>query len=269
MSSSVRSTKSSRNTAIFTYDSTQSQTTDHRTRHETNDEDMDRLVSDCVKYMLIMDNKKTAIKRSDIVKAIVRKGQTEPKGQAFKGLIDKVRLRLDQVFGIQLVDCPDKTNEYILVNKMNNKEIECRSDVQMYRTSVLSLVLSVIFMNGQSCAEHIMWNFLAKLGFDVNSKSQLLSINDEPSNNVTIKKMMTEQWVRQLYLKYDRMDGSDPITHEFRWGVRAEHEFKEIDILQFVCNIYNDSSKPEDWRSQYDKCQQHNDLDNEIHIITD
>jgi len=62
---------------------------------------------------------------------------------------------------------------------------------------------------------------------------------------------LTELWVRQLYLKYQKIARSEPIAHEFKWGFRAEKEFTKMDIIKFVCNVYGDDREPNYWRSQY------------------
>ncbi len=63
--------------------------------------------------------------------------------------------------------------------------------------------------------------------------------------------MLTELWVRQLYLKYIKIERSEPIAHEFKWGFRAEKEFNKMDIIKFVCSVYGDNSEPNYWRNQY------------------
>lgn len=74
----------------------------------------------------------------------------------------------------------------------------------------------------------------------------------DDSNGVTLRKLVCEVWVRQLYLKYSKIEKSDPLAHEFQWGLRAEKEFTKMDILKFVCRMFNDGSEPHHWRPQYE-----------------
>ncbi len=89
---------------------------------------------------------------------------------------------LSQSFAIDLVECPESANTYILVNKLSidgiNESVDCDSipEPQHYRSALLTSVLALIFMSGQTIHEDLMWKFLNKLGFDVNSK-QLLPIS--------------------------------------------------------------------------------------------
>ncbi len=76
---------SSRNRAIVRYDTDSTQTNGSSNRRsnttacesagdesELNREQLDRIVSDGVKYVLISDHKKLPIKRSDLLKAILK-----------------------------------------------------------------------------------------------------------------------------------------------------------------------------------------------------
>ncbi len=98
----------------------------------------------------------------------------------------------------------------------------------------------------------------------------MTQLTDE-SNGITIKKLLTELWVRQLYLKYQKISRSEPIAHEFKWGFRADKEFSKMDILRFVCDIFADGTQPEFWRTQYAIAQQdtlpNTDNDADVEVI--
>ena len=87
-------------------------------------------------------------------------------------------------------------------------------------------------------------------------------------NGITVKKMLTELWVRQLYLKYQKIPRSETNAHEFKWGFRADKEFSKMDVLKFVCDIFADGVQPEFWKTQYASAQHdsHTNTQNQTHI---
>ncbi|CAG2115712.1 unnamed protein product [Medioppia subpectinata] len=262
--SRLRSTASSaRNSAIVRYDTPDSRPTGSTSRHEASDPNddhmsddiIDRLTADCVKYLLIISHKKTVIKRADLLKTVAGKQSLPSRGQS-DAIIKRVRSEMSRVFGLSLVECPDATNTYIVVNKLPADGLkhvmdgDSMPDSQHFMSALLTTVLALIFMSQQSCPEDLMWRFLKRIGFDVSSKTAI-QLNDDLTTNTTLKKLLTEVWVRQMYVKYEKIAGSDPITHEFKWGFRAENEFNKLDVLKFVCNVFADGSQPEFWRTQY------------------
>ena len=86
----------------------------------------------------------------------------------------------------------------------------------------------------------------------------------DDSNSITMRKLVTEVWPRQLYVKYTKIERSDPIAHEFQWGFRADKEFSKMDILKFVCRMYNDENPPQFWRTQYETAQQEIQSNSEV-----
>lgn len=85
-------------------------------------------------------------------------------------------------FGIALVECPETSGglAYFLVNKLPVENLsQAVSDQmiarrQLFQSSILSAVLSVIFMNGGTIHEEEVWKFLTRLRLDVSPKSKRL-----------------------------------------------------------------------------------------------
>lgn len=127
--------------------------------------DIKALANNCVKYLLIVDQKKLPIKKSGNFNKIklltslminlflhltgIVKNVCSNESKDFKEIIQQASSLLKKVFGIQLVEFPDK-NEYILTN---NLSIEQSSVFETHSSlhcvfGLLLPVLTLIFMNG-------------------------------------------------------------------------------------------------------------------------
>ena len=97
----------------------------------------------------------------------------------------QVKRQLSDVFGIELAEVPEVPNTYILVNKLPTnglkEAIDSQSipDQQLLETSLLTTVLSMIFMSGETVHEEKVWKFLSKLGFDTKSKTKTIQIESK------------------------------------------------------------------------------------------
>ncbi|GCB83721.1 hypothetical protein scyTo_0024315 [Scyliorhinus torazame] len=70
-----------------------------------------------------------------------------------------------------------------------------------------------------------------------------------------VKKLITEEFVKQKYLDYSRVLHTDPVEYEFRWGARATKETSKLKVLEFVAKMHNDQD-PKTWATQYKEAQQ-------------
>ena len=52
-----------------------------------------------------------------------------------------------------------------------------------------------------------------------------------------IKKLLTQEFVRQCYLEVTRQPNTEPPVSEFRWGQRAFLETSKENILNFVSQV--------------------------------
>ena len=53
------------------------------------------------------------------------------------------------------------------------------------------------------------------------------------------RKLITEDWVKEEYLKYRQVANSDPPRYEFLWGPRAHAETSKMRVLEFLAKIHN------------------------------
>ncbi|XP_053437933.1 non-structural maintenance of chromosomes element 3 homolog [Nycticebus coucang] len=194
-------------------------------------------VAELVQFLLVKDQKKIPIKRTDILKHVV--GDYK---DIFPDLLKLASERLHYVFGYKLVELESKSNTYILVNTLEPVEAdaEVRGDQGTPTTGLLMIVLGLIFMKGNTIKETEVWDFLRRLGVYPTKKHLIFG---DP------KKLITEDFVKQRYLEYRRIPHTDPVDYEFQWGPRTHLETSKMKVLKFVAKVHNQD--PKDWPAQY------------------
>ncbi|MCV4932095.1 MAGE domain-containing protein, partial [Escherichia coli] len=103
------------------------------------------------------------------------------------------------------------------------------------------VLLSIIFMNGNRSSEAVIWEVLRKLGLRPGIHHSLFG---------DVKKLITDEFVKQKYLDYARVPNSNPPEYEFFWGPRAHVESSKLKVMHFVARVRNRCSK--DWPCNYD-----------------
>ncbi|MXQ99263.1 hypothetical protein E5288_WYG003496 [Bos mutus] len=108
------------------------------------------------------------------------------------------------------------------------------------KLDLLMVILSVIFMNGNKANEAVIWEVLCKLGLCPGIRHSLLG---------EVRKLITDEFVKQKYLEYKRVPNSRPPEYEFFWGLRSYHETSKMKVLKFACKVQK--KDPKDWAVQY------------------
>lgn len=72
-----------------------------------------------------------------------------------------------------------------------------------------------------------------------------------PGIGVSLRDLLTNVWVKQLYLTYTKVTTSEVTEHIFKWGFRSQQQISKMLILEFVCSIFGDNMKPKNWKIQY------------------
>lgn len=203
----------------------------------------ERKVNELVKFLLVMDQKKLPIKKQDINKHVLKEHS-----KAFLDIKNAAAARLEKVFGIELVEMEDKfKGSFILVNKIETdteqSHLEWGEDDDS-KMGLIMVVLSLIFMSGNVLQDSQLYNSLKKLG-----------INPDITHEVfgDIKKLLTQEFVRQGYLEMTRQPNMDPPVTEFGWGQRAKLETSKRRVLEFVSKVYGIESQQ--WTTQWQDVQ--------------
>ncbi|NXY12455.1 NSE3 protein, partial [Pteruthius melanotis] len=223
-------------------------------------------VSELVQFLLVKDQRKIPIKRTEILKNVIQgyKG-------AYSEIVDRAGRTLQEVFGLQLVEIDTKRHTYILINNLPRAEGEylCR-DKEKEKMGLLLVILSFIFMKGNSvkdsesspeppsrtplclCTPSIdtplfpgaLWEFL-----------NLLRVYPGKQHRVfgDIRKLVTEEFKNQKYLEITSIPLTDPVEYKYQWGPRAEKEISKKDVLNFVAKIQG--KDPTFWASQYSEAR--------------
>uniref|UniRef100_A0A1A8DFY3 Necdin-like 2 n=1 Tax=Nothobranchius kadleci TaxID=1051664 RepID=A0A1A8DFY3_NOTKA len=202
---------------------------------------VDQKTAEVVQYILMKDQKKIPVRRADLVKHVVKEYRN-----VYAEIIKRASTTFEQVFGLKLLEIDPKNHLYILVNNLDEPAptaapLVCPTNPKM---GLLFVILSVIFMKGgmrgSGVRETLIWNTLRKLRVDPGQKHEEFG---------DVKKLVSEEFVRQKYLEYVRIPHTEPLEYEIRWGPRADVEVSKAKILEFMGQLYD--QQPQSWTQQY------------------
>ncbi|XP_015197212.1 necdin-like 2 [Lepisosteus oculatus] len=202
---------------------------------------VDQKVAEVVQYILIKDQKKVPIKRADIVRQVIKEYKN-----IYPEIIKRVNRTFEQVFGLKLVEIDSKNHIYILIKNLEHVEGDpVGTGTGTPKTGLLFVILAVIFMRGGVVKESVIWSTLKKLRVDQGERHK--DFGD-------VKKLITEEFVRQKYLEYARIPHTEPLEFEFRWGLRADKEVSKLKLLTLVAQLHEQD--PQTWATQHKEATQ-------------
>ncbi|KAJ1057759.1 hypothetical protein K5549_010183 [Capra hircus] len=177
-----------------------------------------------VQYMLYKYQVRERIKRSEMLKAITRRYREQ-----FPEILSRASERMEMVFGLVLKEVRPNSHCYTLVSNLDLSDSESmRGNWGLPKNGLLMPLLGVIYLNGHRASEEEIWKFLNILGI-YDGRSHF--IFGEP------RKLITEDLVREGYLEYRQVPGSDPPHYEFLWGPKALTETSKTKVLQFLTKV--------------------------------
>ncbi|XP_053434826.1 melanoma-associated antigen D4 isoform X2 [Nycticebus coucang] len=188
-----------------------------------------------VKYLMIKDYKKIPIKRSDMLKDIIREYD-----ERFPEIIERATYTLEKKFGIHLKEIDKEEHLYILVCTRDSSARLLGKTKDTPRLSLLLVILGVIFMNGNHASEAVLWEALRKMGLRPGVRHPFLG---------DLRKLITDDFVRQKYLEYKKIPNISPPEYEFLWGLRALHETSKMRVLRFIAQHQN--RDPREWKAHF------------------
>ena len=196
-----------------------------------------------VQYMLYKYKMREFIKRSKMLQKINRRYKEQS-----PEILSKASEHMEMVFGLVLKEVRPNSHCYTLVSNLDLSDSESmRGDWGLPKNGLLMPLLGVIYLNGNHAPEEKIWKFLNMLGI-YDGRSHF--IFGEP------RKLITEDLVREEYLEYRQVPGSDPPRYEFLWGPKALTETSKTKVLQFLAKV-KDSVHPafllqyeEAWREE-------------------
>ncbi|KAB0339102.1 hypothetical protein FD755_025056, partial [Muntiacus reevesi] len=179
-----------------------------------------------VQYMLFKYNERELIKRSEMLKVIHRRYREQ-----FPEILSRASEHMELVFGLVLREVRPNSHSYTLVSNLDLSDSESmRGDWGLPKNGLLMPLLGVIFLSGHRASEEDVWKFLNVLG-----------IYDGRSHFIfgDTRKLITEDLVREEYLEYHQVPGSNPPRYEFLWGPKALTENCKTKVLQFLSKVNN------------------------------
>ncbi|XP_019524795.1 PREDICTED: trophinin isoform X5 [Hipposideros armiger] len=188
-----------------------------------------------VKYLLVKDQTKIPIKRSDMLKDVIQEY-----GEYFPEIIERASYALEKMFRVNLKEIDKQSSLYILISTQESSAGILGTTKDTPKLGLLMVILSVIFMNGNKANEAVIWEVLRKLGLHPGVRHSLFG---------EVRKLITDEFVKQKYLEYKRVPNSRPPEYEFFWGLRSYHETSKMKVLKFACKVQK--KDPKDWAAQY------------------
>lgn len=189
-----------------------------------------------MKYLLAKDQTKIPIRRSDMLKDIIKEYT-----DVYPEIIERAGYSLEKVFGIQLKEIDKNDHLYILLSTLEPTDAGILGTTKdSPKLGLLMVLLSIIFMNGNRSSEAVIWEVLRKLGLRPGIHHSLFG---------DVKKLITDEFVKQKYLDYARVPNSNPPEYEFFWGLRSYYETSKMKVLKFACKVQK--KDPKEWAAQY------------------
>jgi hypothetical protein len=226
---------------------------------QLSDIDTEKLVKDVIFHIISQEAKRPLFKKPDILKAIGLSGRdSEVKDPIFQQAIRDLK----DVFGYELkeLDTKDKGKKgcYILVNTIEESSIEGQrhmklSEKEEAQLGLLTVILSVIYMNNNLMKEDALFSFLESLDLCEKDATRRDGSTNDHKDFGNIKTLIDKEWCQKHhYIHMEKDENSDPDQPHFiySWGDRALVEVKKSEILKFVAEIYE--KEPSEFTEQYE-----------------
>nr|XP_004658186.1 necdin [Jaculus jaculus] len=187
-------------------------------------------------YVLVKDQKRMVIWFPDMVKDVIGSYK-----KWCRSILRRTSLILARVFGLHLRLTNLHTMEFALVKALSPEELDrVALSNRMPMTGLLLMILSLIYVKGRGARESAVWNVLRILGLRPWKKHSTFG---------DVRKLITEEFVQQNYLKYQRVPNLEPPEYEFFWGSRASREITKMQIMEFLARVFK--KDPQAWPSRY------------------
>lgn len=243
----------------------------------TNETDLQILISNCIRHILLNDYSKLLIKQSDINKYLIENvilGRIQ-----INPLIKMLNQRLWKDFGMILieVECSPKSfilytiykNDLFALKEMNNDDDEIEFDTNLVpddyddeitpnyeddsnfdhltydevfdkskNTLILFILSFILIEDEEKISESELFSALEEIGLYLDYKYEIA--HDCARQN--IRELISKEFIRKSYLKRTKKPNSDtslPADYYYEWGIRSTFEFKRLDVLNFIKDIYN------------------------------
>ncbi|XP_045326685.1 melanoma-associated antigen B1-like [Leopardus geoffroyi] len=185
-----------------------------------------RKVGMLIEFLLEKHNMKEPIMRASMLKIVTRRLK-----EHFPEILKRASEHLELVFGLELKEVKPNGLAYTLVSILDTTDDGSVSTGSgLHKSGLLIPLLGVIFLSGNQASEEDIWEFLNILGIYDGRKH---SVFGDP------RKLITQDLVKEKYLEYRQVPGSNPPVYEFLWGQRAHAETSKMKILEFLAKVHD------------------------------
>ncbi|KAJ0174442.1 hypothetical protein K1T71_009550 [Dendrolimus kikuchii] len=192
------------------------------------------VVNECVRYIISREGCKIPIKRAEIIKHLTTSNQIAT-SQINKVIIEANKI-LKYVYGYKLVQVEAKSGiQYIVVLNSDCESLPSTC-MDMQQRKLLVAALVHIYMTGGPVKEDDMWKYL--------SEASLLDENDHAG-----RKILTDTFVKQMYLLFTKVGERELAKNVFEWGQRAIEEVPKIFLLKKIAEAFDKT--PDHWHEQF------------------
>lgn len=183
-----------------------------------------RKVGLVMNYLLEKYKMKEPVLKKDMLKIAARKYRSH-----LSMILKKVSQYLEPVFGLILKEIQPGVS-YSIVSQLDlSNDGSDSSGSRFPKNGLLMLVLGVIFINGNCISETEIWKVMNVLG--VFEGTIHLIFGD-------VRKLLTQDWVKEQYLEHLQVPNSDPPSFAFLWGQRARAKVSKMKVLKYLAK-YN------------------------------
>ncbi|CAK6450546.1 unnamed protein product [Pipistrellus nathusii] len=201
-------------------------------------EALDENVSSLVNFLLLKYRMKEVITKEDMLKVISKEYEDH-----FVEVFQRASERMEIVFGLDVIDIDPFNQCYSIFIKMGltyDGMLHCKVGVP--KTGILILILGAVFVKGNSATEQDIWDVLSVMGLYYEKKHYIFG---------DIRELITKHFVEEEYLKYQKVDNSDPAQFKYLWGPRAHAETTKMKVLHFLAKVRG--TVPQYFPSQYEE----------------
>jgi len=203
-------------------------------------EELDRKGNEVVSLFLVWQKKKAPLKRSDIIKYVVKNQKIQK--SSFNAIFDNSCEKLKTTFGFIVQEVGEGAKKsYILLNRLEYQQEEPLIDHGNHNRGLLTFVVALIFMMGDQVNEEALWHKLKSVNVERGQEHPIFG---------DVKKVFLD-FARQQYLTVEKEANSNPPTSIYSLGPRCYHEISKREILRIISELHQHSDIAV-WKSQYD-----------------
>ncbi|XP_063101739.1 melanoma-associated antigen 10-like [Cavia porcellus] len=181
-------------------------------------------VADLLAFLFFKYRKKEMTSQAEMLQGLFQGCE-----ENFPEVFSMVSECLYVVFGIDVKKVSPTSHCYVLIPALGLSFDGMLDEMPSFpRTTVLLIILGVIYIRGNHASEEAIWEVLGEIGVFPGIEHVIYG---EPW------KFVTQTLVIEHYLEYRQVPDSDPPEYGFVWGPRALVETTKLSVLEFLARV--------------------------------